>query len=369
MTTKNKRIFISAGDPSGDIHAANMMRKLIELNPNVEFVGIGGPKMQELGLKPIVVFGKINVVGFWEVIKKYRFFKKLENKAKSIISDNSIDLVLLIDYPGLNIRLANFAKSNSKKVCYYIAPQLWAWGKNRAQKLADSVDKLLVVFPFEVDFFKQYGIDTNFVGHPLLDLDIFDIEQNNVKKKNQVCLIPGSREQEVKQHLSLFSEIIDNYTGDFSFALSKSPFVNDEIYSDFKNNYPNVKLYENSRSAMKDSDFGIVKAGTSTLESALLGLPFFTIYKTSVTSYLLGKHLININFLSMPNILLDKNVVDEFIQSDATPSKINKMLERLENDSNYVQQMKSDFNKIRSMLGNKSACEQSASIIISEFLQ
>src|SRR6056300_1223565 len=160
MTTKNKKIFISAGDPSGDIHAANMMRELINLNPNVEFIGIGGPKMQELGLKPIVEFNKINVVGFWEVIKKYRFFKKLESKAKSIILNNSIDLVLLIDYPGLNIRLSNFAKLNSKKVCYYIAPQLWAWGKNRAQKLADSVDKLLVVFPFEVDFFKQYGIDT-----------------------------------------------------------------------------------------------------------------------------------------------------------------------------------------------------------------
>lgn len=369
MSTNKKKIFISAGDPSGDIHAANMMRELIKLNPNVEFVGIGGPKMQELGLLPIVDFSKINVVGFWEVLKKYRFFKQLENNAKNIISGNDIDLVIMVDYPGLNIRLAKYAKSISKKVCYYIAPQLWAWGKNRAQKLSDSVDKLLVVFPFEVDFFKDFGIDTEFVGHPLLDLDTFELSSQNSRIKEQVCLIPGSREQEVKEHLKLFSEIIDNYKVNFTFAVSKSPFVNDNVYSGFKVNHPNVKLYENSREAMKDSQYGIVKAGTSTLEAALLNIPFCTIYKTSTTSYLIGKYLININFLSMPNILLDKNVVEEFIQTDATPGKLSSMLNKFENDNNYVIQMKNDFSKIRTMLGTKSACEQSASIINSEFLQ
>lgn len=369
MSTKKKKIFISAGDPSGDIHAANMMRELINLNPDIEFIGIGGPKMQELGLNPIVDFGKINVVGFWEVLKKYRFFKQLESKAKNIISGSDVDLVIMVDYPGLNIRLAKYAKSISKKVCYYIAPQLWAWGKNRAQKLSDSVDKLLVAFPFEVEFFKDFGIDVEFVGHPLLDLDTFELSSQNSRVKDQVCLIPGSREQEVKEHLNLFSDILNKYEGDFTFALSKSPFVNDNVYSDFKNNHPNVKLYQNSREAMKDSQFGIVKAGTSTLEAALLELPFCTIYKTSTTSYLLGKYLININFLSMPNILLDKNVVEEFIQTDATPSKLSSMLNKFENDNKYVNQMKNDFSKIRNMLGTESACEQSASIINSEFLQ
>ena len=368
MTNDKRKIFISAGDPSGDIHAANLMRELLALDNSFEFIGIGGPKMQELGLTPIVNFSEINVVGFWEVAKKYRFFKQLETNSKKIISDNKIVLVILVDYPGLNTRLANYAKSINKKVCYYIAPQLWAWGKKRAENLSKSIDKLLVAFPFEVEFFSQFGIDVEFVGHPSLDLEVFELGSNNERIKNQICMIPGSRAQEVQSHLILFDEVIKKSRGKYKFAISKSPTVDFSIYDSFIKSNPNVKIYNNSRDAMKSSEFGIVKTGTSTLEATLLNLPFIMIYKTSLTTYLIGRYLVDIDYLAMPNILLKKEVVKELIQKDATATKILKELNIYMNNKELTNNISTDFVKIRELLGKQSACKTASSIIYNEFL-
>lgn len=368
MTNDIIKIFISAGDPSGDIHAANLMRELLALDNSFEFIGIGGPKMQELGLTPIVDFSSINVVGFWEVAKKYRFFKQLEANSKKVISENDVELVILVDYPGLNTRLASYAKSIDKKVCYYIAPQLWAWGKKRAEKLAKSVDKLLVAFPFEVEFFSNFGINTEFVGHPSLDLEIFELDNETARIENQICMIPGSREQEVRSHLVLFDEVIRKSKGKYKFAISKSPTVDKSIYEIFISKHPDVKIYDNSREAMKSSEFGIVKTGTSTLESTLLNLPFIMIYKTSMTTYLIGRYLVDIDYLAMPNILLKKEVVKELIQQDATASKIVKELDTYMNNKELTKRIRTDFKEIRELLGNKSACKTASRIIKDEFL-
>lgn len=368
MSQKQKTIFISAGDPSGDIHAANLMKELLKKDTNLSFIGIGGPEMQKLGLKPIVNFEEINVVGFWEVAKKYRFFKKLESNAKKIIQKKETELVLLIDYPGLNIRLASYAKSIEKKVCYYIAPQLWAWGKKRAKNLASSVDKLLVVFPFEVEYFKKYGLDVEFVGHPLLDLEVFEIDNEKKRKSNQICLIPGSREQEVISHLKLFSDLINQSNGEHNFAISKSSSVRDDIYINFINLHPEVKIYENSRTAMKESEFGIVKAGTSTLEATLLNLPFIMIYKTSSITYLIGKNIINIGYLAMPNILLEKQVIKELIQNEANANNLLNNIDIYLSNNTLIENIKNDFKNIKNMLGTESAKSKSAEIIFNNFL-
>jgi lipid-A-disaccharide synthase len=368
MTKHIKKIFISAGDPSGDIHAANLMRELLAIDDSLQFIGIGGPEMQELGLLPIVSFSEINVVGFWEVAKKYRFFKQLELNSKNTIIENNIELVILVDYPGLNTRLANYAKSKNKKVCYYIAPQLWAWGKKRATKLSKSVDKLLVAFPFEVDFFSQFGIDVEFVGHPSLDLEVFDLDEQNDKVNNQICMIPGSRSQEVKSHLILFNEVIKKSKGKYNFAISKSPTVDCSIYESFIRANPDVKIYNNSRDAMKSSEFGIVKTGTSTLEATLLNLPFIMIYKTSLTTYLIGRYLVDIDYLAMPNILLNKEVVKELIQQEATATRIVKELDNYMNNNELIKNIKTDFIEIRELLGKKSASKTASMIIYKEFL-
>lgn len=368
MKNTKKTIFISAGDPSGDIHAANLMSELLLLDNTLKFIGIGGPKMQKLGLIPIVNFSEINVVGFWEVAKKYIFFKQLEAKAKNTINTNDVQLVILVDYPGLNTRLASYTKSIDKKVVYYIAPQLWAWGKKRAKKLASSIDKLLVAFPFEVDFFKQFGINTEFVGHPSLDLEVFEINDDIQKIENQICLIAGSREQEVKAHLKLFDEVISKSKGKYKYAISKSPTLDQSIYNEFITSNPEVNIYENSREAMKSSVFGVVKTGTSTLEATLLKLPFIMIYKTSMTTYLIGRYLVDIDYLAMPNILLKKEVVKELIQQDASAYTIVKELDRYMKDKELVESIKESFIKIRNLLGNKSACKTASSIIYKEYI-
>lgn len=368
MKNKRKTIFISAGDPSGDVHAANLMRELLLLDNSLEFIGIGGPKMQELGLITIVSFSEINVVGFWEVAKKYRFFKRLEAKAKKTIVSSDVEFVILVDYPGLNTRLASYSKSINKKVCYYLAPQLWAWGKKRAKKLAASVDKLLVAFPFEVEFFKNYGLDTDFVGHPSLDLEVFEINDEIERTENQICMIPGSRQQEVKAHLKLFGEVITKSKGKYKYAISKSPSLDNSVYDDFISSNPDVKIYNNSREAMKSSEFGIVKTGTSTLEATLLNLPFIMIYKTSMTTYLIGRYLVDIEFLAMPNILLKKEVVKELIQQDATADSIVNELDRYMNNKELVDSIRDSFVETRDLLGNKSACKTASSIIYKEFL-
>lgn len=368
MSQKQKTIFISAGDPSGDIHASNLMKELLTKDKNLKFVGIGGPEMQKYGLESIVNFEDINVVGFWEVAKKYRFFKQLESNAKKLIQEKETELVILVDYPGLNARLANYSKSVRKKVCYYIAPQLWAWGKKRAKKLAESVDKLLVVFPFEVEYFKEFGMDVEFVGHPLLDLEVFDIENESNRIANQICLIPGSRTQEVISHLKLFSELIRLSDGKYNFVISKSLSVNSDIYKDFINLHPNVKVYKNSREAMKSSEFGIVKAGTSTLEATLLKLPFIMIYKTSFLTFLIGKNIINIDYLSMPNILLKKVVIKELIQREATAENILNSIDYFMMNKDLLVNIENDFGTIRKMLGTDSAKKRASEIIYNKYL-
>ncbi len=170
------RYFIIAGDPSGDIHAAKLMKSMLVKNPNVEFYGIGGREMEAIGFKSMIPQKEISVVGFWEVAKKYGMFRQLIKDVQSELETGKYKAFIPVDYPGFNMKIAGFAKKIGIPVYYYIAPQLWAWGSNRAEKLANSVDKLIVVFPFEVDFFKQYGIETYFCGHPLLDEPIFNGE-------------------------------------------------------------------------------------------------------------------------------------------------------------------------------------------------
>ena len=200
-----KRIFISAGEPSGDLHAARLMAEIKKIYPEIEFVGLGGNRMEAEGLRSIIPISELSVVGFWEVAKKYRFFKEVLNKCTEIISSGDIDLFIPVDYPGFNMRLAANAKKAKVPVVYYIAPQLWAWGKDRAKKLARVCDRLLVLFPFEEEYFSSFGINTTFVGHPLLDNSMFD-EVDPADKKNIIAFLPGSRIQEIKRHGRLIRE-------------------------------------------------------------------------------------------------------------------------------------------------------------------
>ncbi len=361
------KIFISAGDASGDLHASKLMMQLRALIPDIEFIGIGGREMEKQGLKSIIPLNQISVVGFWEVAKKYNLFKSLIDKCKSIISSGEISAFIPVDYPGFNIRIAGYAKSINIPVIYYIAPQLWAWGKNRAKKLAASVDKLLVVFPFEEEYFAKFGIDTQFVGHPLLDIDEFS--HNFLKyeeRDNSIIMLAGSREQEIHKHLPLLirtSEIIHKSLPDYKLIFAKSKSVSDYTFNSVEKTHPYIEISSDTRNLMLKAKAGIIKTGTSNLEAALSGLPFSMYYITSFISYNMGKKLINLEYLSIVNILKDKSIIKEFIQKEAIPELIAKNTINIINNKDTYSELQNTFYEIRSNLGGSGASANAAKVI------
>ncbi|MBK9247305.1 MAG: lipid-A-disaccharide synthase [Ignavibacteria bacterium] len=359
-----KRIFIVAGDTSGDAHAAKLMSALKVRIPDVEFIGIGGSLMEKEGLQSIVSLHEISVVGFWEVAKRYSFFKQLLKKCEYLIEHSDVECFLPVDYPGFNMRLSVFAKKKNIPVIYYIAPQLWAWGAARAEKLAKCVDKLLVVFPFEVEFFQKFGITTEFVGHPLLDNEIFSRE-NELHREKRIAFLPGSRTQEIKKHIPVMiqtAELIKKQLPDYHFAIAVSPSIDLTVYT--KMIPSNWEIHSNSKALMRTSQVGIVKAGTSTLEAALCMMPFVTMYKTSPLSYHISKHLIKLPFISLVNILANKEVVPEVIQNNANADVLAQLVVELITNQEKQAQMQDEFMKIHALLGSSGASARAAEAII-----
>lgn len=361
------KYLIVAGDPSGDIHAAKLIRSIKKLQPDSQFIGIGGSKMTAEGLKSIVDISDVSVVGFWEVAKKYVFFKKLLKQCVDILKNENIKAFIPVDYPGFNIRLAAHSKKLKIPVYYYIAPQLWAWGKNRSQKLAKVIDKLMVVFPFEVEYFSKFGIDVVFVGHPLMDNPEFNSPFKDFdSRKDEIAFFPGSRNQEVRRHLLLLKEILDcNETKslNFQFVIAKSKNIEIGIFNDILK-YKNVKISENSSEIMINSKAGIIKTGTSNLEAALCGLPFIMYYKTSFLTYKIASRLINLPYISIVNILADKMLIKEFIQKDAKPKLMIKQLEYILSNKDEYADIQNEFADLRTKLGVKGASDNAAKIIL-----
>ncbi|MBM2815503.1 MAG: Lipid-A-disaccharide synthase [Ignavibacteria bacterium] len=365
------KIFISAGEPSGDKHAGRLLKQMKKIKPEIEFVGIGGMYCEEVGLQSIVPLSLISVVGFWEVAKKFSFFMKILAAAKKIIAGDDVQTVILIDYPGFNLKLAEYAKSLGKKVIYYIAPQLWAWGQSRTKKLKNSVSQLIVAFPFEVEFFAKFGIETHWFGHPLLDNEIFDLPFESIEnRKPLLALLPGSRKQEIHRHIPLFLNIIKLIKNDFPDLeigiAAASVDLKNELTGNPEIRNLNCRIYENSLQLMLQSRAGIVKTGTSTLEATLCGMPFVMVYKTSAITNFFGKHLIKLENISLTNILAKKKVVQELIQNEASPELISKEIKKMLSNQNYALEMQNEFKKIRKSLGEKGASVRAAEFIASQ---
>ncbi len=362
-----KKFFIVAGDPSADKYSANLMREIKALQADTTFIGIGGPEMIKEGLNAIAKISEVSVVGFWEVAKKYNFFKKLLNKCADILISEKIDGYIPIDYPGFNLRLAQFAKKDNIPIYYYIAPQLWAWGKNRANSFSNLTDKLFVVFPFEVDFFAQNNINATFVGHPLLDNPIFENNFNKFSERNnKIAFFPGSREQEIKKHLVLFDEIIKiskEKSYNFDFIIAKSHNISNYFYEKYQN-YDNIEISENNLEIMSNSKLGIIKTGTSNLEAALCGLPYAMFYKTSYISYKISERLVNLPYISIVNILLNKKIINEFIQHNANAEQILKYLNQLNNNIEDYEKIQSYYKNIKKILGGSGASKRVAKEIV-----
>ncbi len=354
-----KTFFIVAGESSGDLHGAKLMRALKQQYRGCQFKGIGGDAMRAEGLDSLASLSDIAVVGFYEVAKKYGMFRKLMRVCKTEVA--SCDAFIPVDYPGFNIRLSTHAKSIGIPVLYYIAPQLWAWGKKRAAKLAAAIDHLLVVFPFEVEFFEQFGIATTFVGHPLLDEPALkDVPPAISERSNTLALMPGSRQQEIERHMKVMTDAASEFRRrghadwEVCTAIPAHLSVN---YAELSK--ANIRVVPQARETMLHASIGLVKTGTSNLEAALCGMPFAMMYRTSALSYGIARRLISLEYISLVNILLGKSVVPELIQQDAQPAAIAQALSDLSRPELALKQQE-EFMAVRNLLGGPGASDAAA---------
>lgn len=367
------KIFLSVGDPSADLHTARLIRYLKQERADLEFLGIGGPMMEAEGFRSLVPLEQLSTVGFWEVAKRYWFFRSLLQQCKATLVKEEVDLFLPVDFPGFNLKLAHFARKMQIPTLYYIAPQLWAWGKQRAKKLAKAVDLLLVVFPFEESFFKSLGIPTVYVGHPLLDDPRFAVLPRQYEyREDLIVLMPGSRKQEVEHNLPIMLEtavILSTYLPQYSYSIIQSPSLSLDIYLPYLQPYDHLDIDFAFAAAetLQLAKGAMIKVGTSTLEAALLLTPFVTVYKTSWFSYNIAKRLVKIPSVTLVNILLHQSLVPEFIQQEAHPKKIAEALLSLLTDKEYRELVLSEFRNLRSLLGGVGATE-TVSQIVCEYL-
>lgn len=370
-----KKIFISAGEQSGDLHASSLVSEIKkQLESNVEFHGLGGEMMKRENVNLLHHINELSTIGYIDVIKKYSFFKSTLGQCIEFIRNKDFDLVILIDYPGFNLRLAEeLRKFYSKKIVYYISPQLWAWNEKRVQKIKKYVDKMLVVFPFETDFYNSHGIDSTYVGHPLVKRIKQFLDDNPKGKKiygdkKSLTILPGSRTGEIKNHLPVLIKTANQLMKEFEITvnISKASGAGEEVFSSFKNELRNFKLSaENVYNLMLDADAVLTKAGTSSLECALIGTPHLIFYRTFPLNYYLLKPVVKINRLGITNILSGELIVKEFIQNKFKAEDLLLETRRLLTDEHYKDQLTENLKRIRDILGTEDASYNAAKIISS----
>ena len=357
------KYYIIAGEASGDLHASNLINSIKKLDNNSTFRGFGGDRMEEEGLELVKHYKDLSFMGFWEVLKNLFIVLNNLTFVKSDILNFKPNVLILVDYPGFNMRIAKFAKKRGIKVVYYITPQVWAWKKNRVLDLKQNTDLLLSILPFEVDFFKKFNVQTNFYGHPLLD------ELNSLKSKSLglekpiIALLPGSRKQEIKKMLPIMLEVVDHFT-DYQFVIAGAPSIPNSFYRSIINDayipISSNKTYE----VLKDSKVAVITSGTATLEAAILNIPQVVCYKTSNFSYYLARFFIKIPYISLVNIILNKNVVKELIQFDFKKEnlifEINKLLNK-----KHKQVLLEEYMQLQKKLGEPSASMRYAKKILS----
>lgn len=365
------KYYIIAGEASGDLHASNLMKSILKKDSTAEFRFWGGDLMTEVsGISPVKHYKELAFMGFLEVAKNLRTILKNIKFCKEDLRKYQPDVLILVDYPGFNLRIAEFAKSLNIKVVYYISPQLWAWKEGRVEKIKNFVDEMLVILPFEKEFYKKHEVEAHFVGHPLLDA-ISDLPELSVVKfkadhqlneKEIIALLPGSREQEVKKMLELMLSVRPFFQN-YQFVIAGAPSLPKEFYQKYVDE--NVHFVSNKTyDLLRCSKAALVTSGTATLETALLNIPEVVCYRSSRISYEIGKRVVkNIKYISLVNLIMDQKIVTELIQNDLNTKNLVAELQLLL-DGESREKMLNDFELLRVKLGGKGASDAAAEIII-----
>jgi len=371
---KNKTIMIIAGEASGDMHGANLVREMLKIDSALNFYGIGGNKLREEGVELFANASDMAVVGLTEVVSKLGSIFKIMSMMKSSMDERRPDLVILIDYPDFNIPLAKAAKKRGIKVFYYISPQVWAWRKGRIGQIKKTVDKMAVILPFEVDTYGQEGFAVNYVGHPLLDMVKLNYSKQESRKKislaeNKITIgiLPGSRLSEVRKlmpELLRAAEILKQKMPDMQFVLPLADTLEEKIVTKIISGF-NVKvkiISGHTYDVISCADLALVASGTATLETALLGVPMIIVYKISLLSYFIGRLFVHVKNIGLVNIIAGKTIVPELIQGDASGQRIAGEALAILTNEERKQEMIKELMAIRARLGESGAAIRAAQI-------
>ncbi len=367
------KYYIIAGEASGDLHGSNLMKGLKMVDPRAEFRFWGGDLMKKQAGDGLVKhYKETAIMGFAEVLMNLGKIKAFFKQCKADIKSYKPDVLILIDYPGFNLRMAEFAQKIGLKTYYYISPKIWAWKESRIKKIKAFVDKMFVIFPFEVDYFKKHDYPVNYAGNPLLDAvqEKFDekssfedfISENRLENKPIIGILAGSRKQEIDRNLGIMLEIIPHYK-DYQFVIAAAPSIEPDYYNKFIEGHRVQVVFDQTYDTLKNSTAALVTSGTATLETALFNVPQVVCYRAGNLSYFIAKQFVKLKYISLVNLIMDAEVVKELIQFDMNPKMVKRELDKVLFDESNRSKMLSNYKKLREMLGGTGASERVAKLI------
>lgn len=368
------KYYIIAGEASGDLHASRLIHALRLQDPEAVVRAWGGDLMQAEGAEIVKHYRDLAFMGFIEVVANLKtILNNLAFCKKDLVEFNP-DIVIFVDYPGFNIPIAKFAKHQGYKTAYYISPQVWAWKENRVKILRKVVDRMMVILPFEKEFYKKWNYDVDYVGHPLIE--IIDAYKQTVKsdlikaslgissEKKIIAILPGSRKQEIAKKLPIMLKS-SLYFPDHIFVIGQAPGIHDELINEYMINYPEVKVLKgNTYGLLSIADAALVTSGTATLETALFGVPEVVCYKGSYISYTIAKRVIRVAYISLVNLIMNRQVVKELIQDQLTPTKIKKELSDILVIDEKRKKLLADYTELHTLLSAGGRASEKAATII-----
>ncbi len=366
------KYYLIAGEASGDLHGSNLLKALRQEDPHLQCRAWGGDLIQESGATLVKHYRDLAFMGFIEVVKNLRTILRNLDFCKRDILEFHPDVLILIDYPGFNLRIAKWAKQNGIRVFYYISPQIWAWHTSRIHGIKASVERMFVILPFEQAFYARYDMPVDFPGHPLLDVidsrqpDPTFRQQNQLGPEPIIALLPGSRRQEISRMLPAYLAVIPQFPG-YQFVIAGAPSIPDAFYHhllDQSGGREQAKLLTGQTyQILSHAHAALVTSGTATLETALFQVPEVVCYKGNPLSFLIARRLVNVRFISLVNLILDRLIVTELIQQECTTERIASELKCLL-DPSRREEVQADYAQLIQALGRKGASQRAAQAMI-----
>ncbi len=364
MALNHHKIFIISGEASGDLHGANLIKAMREIHPHLEIKGWGGDLMEEQGMVLLEHYKNLAFMGFTEVLMNIRTILTNFKRCKAQIANFQPDAVIFIDYPGFNLRMAKFAKESGILSLYYISPTIWAWKENRVHKIKAYVDEMYTILPFEARFYEKFDSEVNFVGHPLLDVVSTDFNADEFRTKNNlssapiIAVLPGSRTQEIERMLSIMLEASEDFPA-YQIVIAGAPSKDISAYEKFLSEKVHL-VFGQTYDLFHAAEAGWVTSGTATLEAAIHNMPQVVVYKAGTISYQIARRLVKVKYISLVNLIMDKELVTELIQGEATAANLISEMKLILKSGSKRNKLLTEYEELNHALGHEGASKKAA---------